>query len=88
MSLWQKPNLFENTLRIPLIISDPRSAKAGLSSDSLIELIDIYPTILELSDLEIPEYVSGKSFAALIDRPNTPFRQSALSQSHARVTQT
>ena len=84
--LWQKPNLFENTLRIPLIISDPRSPKAGLSSDSLIELIDIYPTILELSDLEIPKYVSGKSFAALVDRPNTPFRQSALSQSHARVT--
>ena len=39
--LWQKPNLFENTLRIPLIISDPSSAKAGLSSDSLIEVIDI-----------------------------------------------
>ena len=42
---------------------------------------------MELSNLEIPKYVSGKSFAALVDRPNTPFRQSALSQSHARVTQ-
>jgi arylsulfatase A-like enzyme len=85
--LWQKPNLFENTLRIPLIISDPRSAKSGLSSDSLIELIDIYPTILELSDLEIPEYVLGRSFAKLINRPSMHFRKSALSQSHARVTQ-
>ena len=85
--LWQKPNLFENTLRIPLIISDPRSAKAGLSSDSLIELIDIYPTILELSDLKIPEHVLGRSFAKLINRPSMPFRKSALSQSHARVTQ-
>jgi len=85
--LWQKPNLFENTLRIPLIISDPRSSKAGLSSDSLIELIDIYPTILELSDLEIPDHVLGRSFAKLVNRPSTPFRKSALSQSHARVTQ-
>jgi arylsulfatase A-like enzyme len=85
--LWQKPNLFENTLRIPLIISDPRSAKSGLSSDSLIELIDIYPTILELSDLEIPDHVVGRSFAKLINRPSMPFRKSALSQSHARVTQ-
>jgi hypothetical protein len=42
---------------------------------------------LELSDLEIPEYVLGRSFAKLVDRPSMHFRKSALSQSHARVTQ-
>ena len=84
--LWQKPNLFENTLRIPLIISNPRAARTGISSNSLIELIDVYPTLLELSEIEIPEHVSGESFAELVERPNSPFRKSVLSQSHAQIS--
>jgi arylsulfatase A-like enzyme len=42
---WQKQTLFENSTRVPLIISAPNLDKKGEISDSPVELIDLYPTL-------------------------------------------
>ena len=83
--LWQKPNLFEDTLRIPLIISSPNAKQKGKVSDSIVELVDIYPTILDLANIAIPSHVASRSFAGLLDAPHMTFRSSALSQSHSQA---
>src|SRR5690606_6678528 len=48
---WMKPTLFEHAARVPLIISIPESLQ-GKSSGRTVELLDLYPTLAELCQLE------------------------------------
>ncbi len=84
--LWQKPNLFEQTLRVPLIISSSDVKNPGGSSEAIVELIDLYPTILELAGVVIPNHNAGKSFAQLLERPQELGRHTALSMSHSQAS--
>lgn len=65
---WQKMSLHEESTRIPIIMSVP-GKPAGVS-ESLVQQIDLYPTLADLSDLETPSHVQGKSFAKLLDTPD------------------
>jgi iduronate 2-sulfatase len=71
---WQKMSLHEESTRIPLIVSVP-GRPSGVS-DSLVQQIDIYPTLAELNGLPIPEHVQGKSFAKLLDDPKLTIHKS------------
>ena len=51
--------LFENSTRIPLIFSVP-GLKSGLRTNSPVEMIDIYPTLMELTGIETPDHVDWK----------------------------
>ena len=61
-----KADSFENSTRVPLIISGPGINKNQKIMDAPVELVDIYPTLMELVGMETPEFVSGKSFASLL----------------------
>ena len=59
---WRKSSPLEGASRIPLIIYDPTGRlqyKPGSVSDEPVELMDIMPTLLDLSGLDIPESVDG-----------------------------
>ena len=60
-SHWQKQTLFENSTRIPLIISTPNSLNKGKKTRSPVELIDIYPTLMDLTEIKTPKHVVGTS---------------------------
>ena len=77
---WQKRTLFENSTRVPLIISGPGINKNQKIMDAPIELVDIYPTLMELVGMETPEFVSGKSFASLLKDSSARVRESALTE--------
>ncbi|WP_339724354.1 sulfatase [uncultured Paraglaciecola sp.] len=77
--LWQKGDLFENSVRSPLILSLPNQKVRGTKTDSLVEFVDIYPTIAEIADINTPPYLSGKSLIPIIDNPNAVIRTSAFS---------
>lgn len=62
-SMWQKLSLMEESLRVPLIVSVPDQFRKGNRCDDLVELIDLFPTVLELTGHEIPEHLQGYSFA-------------------------
>jgi iduronate 2-sulfatase len=74
---WQKSNLHEEVLRVPLIISVPGMARG--SSDSIVELMDIFPTLSELAGLPIPESVQGTSLAPVLQDPTATVKEGALS---------
>jgi choline-sulfatase len=77
---WQKTTLFENSTRVPLIISSPDQRDKGGVVTSPVEMVDIYPTLAELSGLEAPDFLSGVSLAASMDNSSVKPRESALSQ--------
>lgn len=45
-------NVFEDTLRVPLIMSHSGKIQAGQQSDDLVELVDLYPTLLDLAGID------------------------------------
>ncbi len=86
--LWQKTTLFENSARVPFFIASPRHrATAGLSTRSLAELVDVYPTLADLCGLNPPEHLAGRSLVPILENPLQSVRDSALTtfDTHDRV---
>ena len=78
--IWAKHSLFELSSHTPLIVSAPGQENAGGSTGALVELIDIYPSLVELAGLDPSPRFDGESFVPLMDDPDTPFKDAALSQ--------
>ncbi len=78
--LWGKTTNFELDTRVPLIVRSPRMKAAGESSTSLVELVDLYPTLAELAGLPITDQLEGKSFVSILKDPAQITKTAALSQ--------
>lgn len=59
-NLWGKYTNFENGTRVPLIMKLPHQKKAQTISNP-VELLDIYPTVLDVLDFDVPDFLEGKS---------------------------
>jgi O-glycosyl hydrolase len=77
-SSWCKHTNFECDTRVPLIVRDPRM-KAGQTTDRLVELIDLYPTLCDLTGIETPPHCQGRSFRGLLENPESGHRYSSYS---------
>lgn len=81
--LWGKTSNFEIDARVPLILSLPNQKSAGAKTDALVELLDLYPTLVELCDLVPPDNLQGISLLPLIEDPNSEVKSMAMTQ-HTR----
>jgi len=77
---WCKHTNFEIDTRVPMMISAPGMEAKGKHTPALTEFVDIYPTLCELTGLPLPNHLQGKSFAPLLNNPETPWKDVALSQ--------
>ncbi len=80
MGVWGKATNYEIATRVPLIISAPGMAARGQSSDALVELVDLFPTLCELADVSRPEHLEGHSFVPLLSEPGQAWKKAAFSQ--------
>ena len=76
-TFWQKSNLHEEVTRVPLIISLP-GHEAGRSK-SLVELVDLFPTLSAAAGLQAPGGLHGTSLLPILRDPATRVKESALS---------
>ncbi len=79
--LWCKHCNFDKVLNAPLMIKAPGKAK-GAKTNTLAEFIDIYPTLCELSGLELPAHLHGKSLVPVLDDPSTSHKEAVFSRYH------
>jgi len=73
--------IYNEIARIPLFIWDPRCGKKNERRSSLVQTIDLAPTILAYFGIGIPESMEGFPLAGTIDK-DTPVRETALFGCH------
>jgi len=67
---------YEESLRIPFIVYDPRTrARKGKVMNEMVLNIDVAPTILELAGIEMPEGIDGRSLVPLMDGKEESWRK-------------
>lgn len=59
-------NMYEEVSHIPLLIHHPRMSRAGQRTNELVQLVDLYPTILDAFDVKPPPDVHGHSLMPLL----------------------
>ncbi len=67
-----KATPYEEAIHIPFILRYPRRVKAGRRTPLLFSSVDVMPTLLALSGIEIPDGVQGHSFADAVVGRNGP----------------
>ena len=77
---WCKQTNYEVDTRVPLIVRAPGARANGKTSDALVELLDVYPTLSALASLPLPKHLEGESFLPLLDEPDQPGKAAAFSQ--------
>ncbi|OHX64488.1 sulfatase [Flammeovirga pacifica] len=71
-AIWGKHSLFEEALHAPLIIQYPGMQQKGTTTNAIVETLDIFPTLCDLTGIEIPKYAQGESLKEILAAPNTP----------------
>lgn len=75
--------LYEEITHLPLFIWDPRSGKQGVRRESLVQTIDLAPTLLQYFKISPPAEMQGHDLRKVIES-DEPVRQYALFGMHGR----
>jgi len=71
---WSKAgSLWEQGTRTPFFVCDPREQAAGKTSARVVEMVDLYPTLVGLCGLKKPDGLEGRSLAPLLKEPAQPW---------------
>ena len=81
-SLWCKHALFRTSLRSPLIISAPSFQKKQ-HSQSLVEFVDIYPTLCELAGIDMPNHLDGVSLVPILEQSDIRLKEAIYGRYHS-----
>ncbi|HEX3870979.1 MAG TPA: sulfatase [Pirellulales bacterium] len=77
---WSKhASLFEVALRVPMAIRIPGAAGNGKACERTVQMLDVYPTLVEACGLPMPKGLQGHSLMPLLDDPNAVWDHPAIS---------
>lgn len=76
---WGKHSPWEGSIRVPLVIVPPRNAGGKPSrQESLVSLLDLYPTIADYAGLDLPKGLDGKSLRPLVEGKRVRVREHSV----------
>ncbi|NUQ61209.1 MAG: sulfatase [Pirellulales bacterium] len=73
-------NLYDENIRIPLILRCPRLLPQGRTIHRQVSQVDIMPTLLDLFDLAMPQPCDGRSLLPLVLDPEAEFPEEAYAE--------
>ncbi len=68
------PVAYEEIAHVPLIVERPEGAEPGAVNQTLVSHVDLLPAMLELSGLDAPPILEGRSIAPLLQGEEDPER--------------
>lgn len=77
--LWNKITDFEQATRVPMLIAAP-GMKKGVKTDAVVEFLDIFPTVCELTGTAQPQPLDGVSLVPVMKNPRKKVKDYAISQ--------
>lgn len=75
---WRKMTLWERGTKTPLIFYIPGNSSNGSKVKQPVSLQDIYPTLVELIDIDVEQELDGNSLLPLINNPNIEWEKPIL----------
>lgn len=78
--LWAKTSNFELDARVPLILAPPQAKHAGASTDALVEMVDLFPTITALCGVPAAPGLDGLSLVPVLNDPRAKVKDAAFTQ--------
>jgi arylsulfatase A-like enzyme len=76
---FRKFSLWEESTRVPFIIFDPRPGRMTAGEcEEAVSLINVYRTLGEMADVEVPEYVDGESLIEQVADPTKSVSSPAI----------
>ncbi len=75
---WCKHSNYEQAVRVPLIISAPGNKAAGSTPAGLVELVDIYPTLIQWCGITTPTSLEGASLVPMLHDASHPGKPAAF----------
>ena len=67
---YRKTHLWEESARCPLIVKAPGLTEADLRCDRVVNLMDLYPTLVDLCGLPPKTNIAGRSIKELLAKPD------------------
>ncbi len=83
--LFYKGVMYEESLRIPLLISGA-GQKQGRVSEAMVSQVDIMPTLLDMAGIEIPEWSEGQSMKSLLEGDESAGRDEIFAEINKAAT--
>ncbi len=77
---WNKVTVFDIGARVPLIVWVPSLKGMGKETTAVVELLDLYPTLIELCELKPPHPLQGRSLHPLLADPDRAWNHAAFTQ--------
>ncbi|KAA1260255.1 Choline-sulfatase [Rubripirellula obstinata] len=77
---WNKVTVFELGARVPMILWVPGCEGMGQKTNSVVELLDVYPTLCDYFGLTPPHEHAGDSLRAVIETPSVTIEKPAYTQ--------
>ncbi len=86
-----KNTLWHESTRVPYIFSVPGMTESGWDSDQPVEVLDLYPTLIDLAGLPAKDGLDGQSLVPLLKNPDREREQPAITthgpNNHVVVTE-
>ena len=78
--LWGKTTNYELDTRVAMICRAPGMTAKGKKTKALVELVDVYPSLVDLCGFKVGGHLEGRSVAPLMENPSQDWKGTAFSQ--------